>query len=107
MTEKQLSDGIYELATLLGWRSYHTFDSRRSTAGFPDWVFVRNGHAIFAELKTATGKVSPAQQEWLDDLLAVSVAAHRVQVFEWRPANWVNGDIEQVLKHTGLKAEAA
>jgi hypothetical protein len=107
MTEKQLSDAIYECATLLGWRGYHTYDSRRSNAGFPDWVYIRSGHLIFAELKTATGTVSPAQQAWLDDLLAVSIGAHRVQVYTWRPSNWLNGDIEQVLRYTGLKAEEA
>ena len=58
MTEAQLQDAIVQMARVLGWLVYHTFDSRRSAAGFPDLVMVRNGRLIFAELKSATGKAT-------------------------------------------------
>jgi hypothetical protein len=93
-TEKQFQQQVLELAGLYGWRAYHTFDSRRSAAGFPDLVLGRPPRLIFAELKTATGRVSAAQQAWLDDLTAVANAIGRcwddpsppaVAVFIWRP----------------------
>lgn len=76
-------------------------------AGFPDLVLVRNGHLLFVELKAAKGVLSLAQQEWIEQLGAVSVGVNRVQVYVWRPANWLNGDIERELKWTGATAEEA
>jgi hypothetical protein len=107
VTERQLQNAILEAAALLGWRSYHTFDSRRSQPGFPDLVLVRTGHLIFAELKAAKGRVSDQQQQWLDELLAVSVGSHRVQVYVWRTAHWLDGTVLSVLKATGVEARVA
>lgn len=81
---------VIELATLCGWLVYHTYDSRRSQAGFPDLVLVRGGRLVFAELKTAKGPVRPAQQRWLKELEASGVEA-----FIWRPKDWE--EIEQLL----------
>ena len=33
LTEKKFLAMVLQLATLCGWRSYHTFDSRRSAHG--------------------------------------------------------------------------
>lgn len=93
VTEKQLQQAIVECARLLGWRVYHTFDSRRSEPGFPDLCMVRGHEIVFAELKTANGKVTAAQQDWLD---AFALAFCDVRV--WRPADWVNGTVEDVLR---------
>jgi hypothetical protein len=68
---------------------------------------VRRGYLIVAELKAATGRVAPAQQAWLDDLLAVSVGVNRVQVYEWRPEHWQSGLIENVLRSTGTARDVA
>jgi hypothetical protein len=92
MTEAQLQAAVIELAQMLGYRTYHTHDSRRSTAGFPDLVMVRWEHLIFAELKSETGKISPEQAKWLDDLRLVADA------FLWRPHHWLDGTIEKVLR---------
>jgi len=35
MGEKEFMASVVELATVLGWRSYHTHDSRRSAPGSP------------------------------------------------------------------------
>jgi hypothetical protein len=68
MTEAQLQRTIVEAAQLLGWLVYHTYDSRRSHKGFPDLVLAREGRVIFAELKTAKGKVTGDQEQWLKRL---------------------------------------
>lgn len=91
MTEKQFTQQIRDLARLTGWKIYHTWNSIHSEKGFPDFVMVRGGRLIFAELKTEDGKVTPEQQEWLD-LLG---ASGKCEVYLWRPSNW--DEIQEVL----------
>ena len=79
---------VIELATLCHWLVYHTYDSRRSQAGFPDLVLVKPDKLIFAELKTAKGTVRPAQKEWLDTLAAVSIDQSQIEIYLWRPDDW-------------------
>lgn len=83
---------VIRWAQRAGWKTYHTFDSRRSTAGFPDCVFVRplTGEIVYAELKAEHGKVSSAQQWWIDAL-----AACNQRVFVWRPSQ--EGMVKSVL----------
>ena len=97
MTEKTLQDVVLRAAALLGWRTYHTFDSRRSAPGFPDLVLVHVRHGVlFRELKTATGRPSAAQREWLVDLTAAGANAGI-----WRTSDWLDGTIEEELKGCG------
>lgn len=117
MTERELQSAIIELAQLLGWRVAHFRPAQTAKgwrtpveadgAGWPDLTLVRNGHLLFAELKSSTGKLSPAQQVWLDELTAVSFAEDRVLTFVWSPAQWVDGDVERVLRFTGQQRKAA
>lgn len=89
-SERDLSSAVVELARLGGYKHYHTFDSRRSTHGFPDYVFAharREPRLIFAELKSETGKVRPEQKEWLDALSTIP----GVTVHLWRPS-----DLEEI-----------
>lgn len=82
-TEKSFQADVLEAARLLGWRAYHTHDSRHSESGFPDLVLVRRPRVIFAELKSERGAVSDDQQAWIDDL-----KASRQEVYVWRPSDW-------------------
>ena len=84
---------VIDLADLLGWLVYHTHDSRRSAAGFPDLVFVRGERLIVAELKTERGRVSNAQSAWLAALDAIS----GIETYVWRPNDWPV--IETMLRH--------
>lgn len=84
LTEAQLSGLIVELARIGSWKRYHTFNSKRSTGGFPDWVFVKDGRILFVELKAQGKKPRPDQQEWLDALALVPGA----EVYVWRPADF-------------------
>jgi len=76
---------VRQLARREGWLCYHTHRSERSEPGFPDLVLTKPGRLIFAELKSATGKLTPFQHTWLD-LLRHSVA--HVEVYCWRPADY-------------------
>lgn len=108
-SEKQFEAALVQYAKLAGWRVFHPFDSRRSEAGWPDLTLVRDGQLVFAELKTERGKLSTAQEEWIEALCEVEQAdvAHlaglpsglyrpHVQVYVWRPSSWP--EIEKVLR---------
>lgn len=92
MTEKDLQESIIELAGWLGWTCYHTHDSRRSRPGFPDLVLWRGSRLLFVELKSATGRLSVAQEQTLDEL-----AETPAEVYIWRPSSWDQGDIAELL----------
>lgn len=87
LTEREFQQRVTDLATLHGWRWYHTHDSRRSPSGFPDLVLVRPNRLIFAELKSNTGRTTPQQEAWLAALRQVSHSTN-VAAYLWRPADW-------------------
>lgn len=88
LTERQLQDLILNAARRLGWRCYHTFDSRRSEPGFPDLVLVRRRRVIWRELKTQAGRPTTEQSAWLFDL---EQAGEDAAI--WRPADWFSDAI--------------
>ncbi len=90
LTEKEFQAQVIQLAKLRGWMVYHTHDSRRSTAGFPDLVLVRPPLLIFVEVKLIGKYPSSAQQTWLNALLAANQHAS-----VWRPSDWP--EIERIL----------
>ena len=90
MTETQFLKSVGSVAEDGGWLVYHTYDSRRSQAGFPDLVMTRAGRTIFAELKSQKGRIKAAQLEWLD----VLDKTEGLEVFLWRPS-----DMDEVVKN--------
>jgi len=72
MSETELQEAIREAAELGGWLYYHTHDSRRSPAGFPDVVLVHptRHELVFLELKRSTGVATGAQIAWIEALRA-------------------------------------
>lgn len=92
MAEKTLDAHVRVICRDLGLLVYHTFDSRRSTAGFPDLVVVGPGGVLFRELKTQKGRLTPAQVMWGDALRAAGV-----NWGVWRPADLVSGRVAQEL----------
>lgn len=94
MTERQLQDAVVECALRLGWYVYHPYDSRRSTPGFPDLTMVRQERIVFAELKSERGRIRPEQNAWLAALSWTEAC----EVYVWRPADWLTGRIEDVLR---------
>ena len=124
MTEKELQRRVMRLAKELGWRRFHVkpapMRNRKGRyitpvdgeAGFPDLVLVRDGRLLFAELKSERGQLSAEQMAWRHQLQQVEASSgmhvenlatgfgvdcRNVQVFVWRPQDWDDGTIEQVL----------
>jgi hypothetical protein len=54
---------------------------------------------LFVELKAEKGRTSFDQREWLRELPGDSV-------FLWYPKDWLDGTIEQVLRHGYSEAAA-
>ena len=77
-------DTILQASALYGWLAYHTHDSRRSTAGFPDLVLVKPPHVLFLEVKRENGRLSVAQADWL----AALWGCNEVQAAVVRPSDW-------------------
>jgi hypothetical protein len=73
--ERDFQVAMMELAHLLGWRLYHTWDSRKSEPGFPDLVMVRD-RVVFAELKSPRGRLRKDQAAWLCALRAAGAEAY-------------------------------
>ena len=113
-TESEFLAELIEYAQTLGWRVAHFRPSMTSRvdkngkpvwvtpvqadgAGFPDLVLVRDGRLLFVEAKSAKGKLSEAQQQWLNSLSGAAMGSNaRIGVYEWRPSDWP--EIEQVLE---------
>ena len=92
-SESEFQGRVIALAYAKGWRIYHTYDSRRSVAGFPDLLMLHPTHGqIVAECKTATGKLTPQQANWL---LAFEQAGQKAAI--WRPADLSSGLIGRWL----------
>jgi hypothetical protein len=89
VTEAQFLAQVIQLAKILGYRAYHPALSKWSERGWPDVALVRPPRFILAELKSDKGKVTPQQQEWLDDL----ARCPGVEVWLWRPS-----DFEQIVE---------
>lgn len=93
MPEDTLQARVEELAVELGWLIYHTYDSRRSRAGFPDVVMIRGNRIMWRELKAAKGEVSEEQRTWIEALTKA-----RADVGVWRPAHLLDGTILAELR---------
>ncbi len=91
LTEREFQTLVVALAKRLGYLVYHTHDSRKSEAGFPDLVLAGGKLTLFIELKAEKGTVSAAQQKWLDALSGSGSA-----VYLWFPRHWPL--IEKVLE---------
>jgi hypothetical protein len=96
MTEAQLQRQVIDMARFHGFTLwYHTHRSDRSPAGFPDLVLVsrRQKRILYRELKRKGGRVTPAQQAWIDGLRDVGQDA-----CIWTPVHLFNGEIEASLR---------
>jgi hypothetical protein len=93
LNERAFQQQVLGLARLCGWSWYHTHDSRRSPAGFPDLVLCKPPRLLVVELKSQAGRVRPEQAVWLDALRRCGVDARL-----WRPGDWA--EIERTLKES-------
>jgi hypothetical protein len=84
LSERDWQQRVVDLAQIRGWRWHHTYNSQRSTPGWPDLAMTRRGRFVVAELKTAKGRVTVEQRQWLDAL----AACPGLEVHTWRPSDW-------------------
>ncbi|MET0702475.1 MAG: hypothetical protein ABWY93_22700 [Mycobacterium sp.] len=79
---------------------YHTHDSRRSSSGFPDSVFVGR-RVLFRELKmTRRSKISQAQKDWIDRLRAAGADAAI-----WYAEDYHSGLVDEQLRDAAHRTE--
>ena len=100
MTERELQKAVIQLAETTGWMVYHVQNVKghlraKTSVGFPDLIMIRDGQLVVAELKSEKGKLSQEQIHWLTSFNWLD---KNCRVFVWRPEQWLNGDIEEVLK---------
>lgn len=73
--EDEFAKRIEETLDWLKLRWHHETDSRKSKAGFPDYCIVGPYGILFLEIKSAKGKVSPKQKEWIEDLASAEAVS--------------------------------
>jgi hypothetical protein len=89
LTEREFQERVIARARTRGWLVHHARPCQRAdgrwttpvegNAGFPDLVIARDGLVLFRELKTDSGRLTPAQRHWLEVLPNAEV---------WRPGDW-------------------
>lgn len=93
VTERQFQADVRALLTLHGYRVHVVHDSRRSPEGWPDVTALHpNGDILALELKTETGRVTPAQTEWLALLNGCGVEARVLRPSE---VDWLIGRLQR------------
>lgn len=84
--EKQFQADVWKEFKRCGWaKKYHTHNSRKSDAGFPDLVIGRRGQIIVAELKVGDNKPSEDQVEWLNLFKLAGIPTYL-----WYPADFAD-----------------
>jgi hypothetical protein len=101
--EDEFTKQVIELFQISDWLVAHFRPARTSSGnwitavqgdgkGFPDLVAVKGNRVIFAELKSAKGKVREEQWRWIRRL----ADSKRVEVYIWHPEDWEK--IVEILK---------
>ena len=65
ISEGAMQAAIKQAAITNGWLYHHAADSRWADAGLPDVLAVRDEVLLALELKRQSGRVKPAQAEWI------------------------------------------
>ena len=90
VSEKDWQKCVTDFASKHGWHWHHQKVSKMSKEGWPDLVLARPGELLFVELKTESGRLTAAQENWRDWLLEAGA--------EWycfRPSDWP--EVQEVL----------
>lgn len=107
MKEAELQKNIIDTAHLFGWHVAHFRPAQNSRGqwrtpvaadgkGFPDLVMVSESMVAFIEVKSARGRPTPEQKEWLGRFSRVA-DGRKIYVDVWKPDMWMSGEIERFL----------
>ena len=93
VSEQAFMATVLQAAEIYGWWTYHTHDSRRSNAGFPDLVLIKPPRVLFLEVKSERGRLSRAQADVLAMLqecgpLSCRFERDGVSAAMVRPSDW-------------------
>ena len=99
MLEKDFAKQVEGVLNLFGWLWKHDLPAVRQSgrwatalkgaSGFPDYIAVRGGRVVCAEIKNEKGRVSKDQKVWIDAL----TKSGKVEVYVWRPQ-----DLDQIIE---------
>ena len=98
--EKDFQRAVQDALSIFGWRWAHYRAARTEQGwrtplsgdpGLPDLISVRGERLLYAELKSARGRLGPGQGEWL-----AALAGAGVETYLWRPQDWAR--IDEVLR---------
>lgn len=87
-----LEANLRELLADFGLFGYHPRNSIGSAKGWPDWVILGPRGALFRELKSARGILSPDQRR-----VGALITRAGLDWAVWRPADLTNGTIARQL----------
>ena len=73
--EEEYQQSIIDAAKMVGWKHYHTRDSRKSPGDFPDLMLARAGRLIGVEIKAGTYTTTDGQYAWLAELERAGIEA--------------------------------
>lgn len=83
-SEAILLEQVRDLARRTGWKTYHTLRSTGSEPGFPDLILLRDAECLVVELKSAQGKLTREQADWLYAFALVP----GIEIVLWYPKDW-------------------
>lgn len=87
MSEGEFQTWVIATAKIHGWDAeliYHTYDSKKSTPGWPDLVLAKPPRVFFWELKSMDGDEPKAQKKWIRTLKECGQAAEFIYPCDWR-----------------------
>lgn len=102
MSEADLERAVRRMIEDLGLWGYHVPDSRRTAAGWPDWVVLGPSGAIFRELKAERGRLTIEQRR-----VGSKLTQAGLDWSTWRPADLVSGVVAKQLAEIAGYKEAA
>ncbi len=87
MTEAEFQKQVIDTAMWMGWKVMHISDSRKMvrrggsykavadplTSGWPDLFLVKGSEVRVFELKSAKGRLTDSQKDWLETLSAAGL----------------------------------
>lgn len=83
LSEEDFQHTIVLALEALGYRTYHTHDSRRSDPGYPDITAVGCGRLLHIEVKVGRNRPSQEQLAWLHDLADNGFESYLVYPKDW------------------------